>query len=337
MNLKALAFCLALGPVPALAQDLDLVDVTLVDGTGAAPRQGISVSVRGGRIAAISDRAPAATAGVRRINLAGRYLLPGLIDAHVHIESPAAALRALRSGVTTARVLNDNNLQASGTRDLIRLGHVRGPELLVSPGHIRPKPGMAFFEVYPQFGDAIRDELFQIRGVQPGTPARGRTESASISYTDTALWGGNLVIELAWRAPDKVRGVCAVDGGTIELGTHYPKWEDCAERLRPPALVGMRTSRMEGFIRQAHDDQTAKHRARARMTAASLIDYDALTQEALRGVVRNILGQVVAKGGLPGEHHFYISFSTQAPNVVLSRRLKEEYPDEMMIVLQHRF
>jgi imidazolonepropionase-like amidohydrolase len=141
------------------AQDLDLVNATLVDGTGAAPRPGVTVSVRAGRIHAIADRAPAAADGVRRIDLEGRYLLPGLVDAHSHIESPDAALRALRSGVTTARVLGDANLQAIGTRDLIRLGHVPGPELLVSPGHIRPKPGMAFFEVYPQFGDAIDGEL----------------------------------------------------------------------------------------------------------------------------------------------------------------------------------
>ena len=143
----------------ASAQDIDLVNATLVDGTGAAARAGISVSVRGGKIHSITSHAPPVADGVRRLDLKGRYLLPGLIDAHSHIESPDAALRALHSGVTTARVLGDANLQAIGTRDLIRLGHVAGPELLVSPGHIRPKPGMAFFEVYPQFGDAINGEL----------------------------------------------------------------------------------------------------------------------------------------------------------------------------------
>jgi imidazolonepropionase-like amidohydrolase len=152
-------FALFLAAGIARAQDIDLVNATLIDGTGAAARAGVSVSVRGGKIAAITDRAPEATAGVRRIDLKGRYLMPGLIDSHAHIESPAAALRALQSGVTTARILGDTNLQAIGTRDLIRLGHVPGPEMLVSPGHIRPKPGMAFFEVYPQFGDAITGEL----------------------------------------------------------------------------------------------------------------------------------------------------------------------------------
>jgi imidazolonepropionase-like amidohydrolase len=155
----AAAIILAVLPHVVPAQELDLVDVTLVDGTGAAPRAGVTVSVRGGRIAAIAESAPRATAGVRRIDLQGRYLLPGLIDAHAHIESPAAALRALQSGVTTARVLGDTHFQAIGTRDLIRLGHVPGPELLVSPGHIRPKPGLAFFIAYPEFGDAIDGEL----------------------------------------------------------------------------------------------------------------------------------------------------------------------------------
>jgi imidazolonepropionase-like amidohydrolase len=160
MSFRAFAVLLmALAAIQASAQDLDLVNATLVDGTGAGPRPGVTVSVRGGKIAAIADRALEAAPGVRRIDLKGRYLMPGLIDAHAHIESPAAALRALQSGVTTARVLGDNHLQAISTRNLVRLGHVPGPEMLVSPGHIRPKPGMAFFMVYPEFGDAIGGEL----------------------------------------------------------------------------------------------------------------------------------------------------------------------------------
>ena len=66
------------------------------------------------------------------------------------------------------------------------------------------------------------------------------------------------------------------------------------------------------------------------------IDYEALAQDALRKIVRSVLIHV-AKSGLPGEHHFYIAFNTKAPGVGLSARLKEKYPDEMTIVLQHRF
>ena len=181
-------------PLWASAEDIDLVNATLVDGTGAPPRAGVTVSIRDGKIAAITGTAPAPASGVRRIELDGRYLLPGLIDAHAHIESPAAALRALQSGVTTARVLGDNYRQAIGTRDLVRAGHVPGPELLVSPGHIRPKPGLAFFMVYPQFGDAIDGELRGAERIAEATRALiaegadvikvGASERAGLASTD---------------------------------------------------------------------------------------------------------------------------------------------------------
>ncbi len=69
---------------------------------------------------------------------------------------------------------------------------------------------------------------------------------------------------------------------------------------------------------------------------ADHIRYDLLTQQALRGVVRNVLTDA-AKKGLPGEHHFYISFNTQADGVRLSDRLRAQYPEEMTVILQHQF
>jgi uncharacterized protein len=70
--------------------------------------------------------------------------------------------------------------------------------------------------------------------------------------------------------------------------------------------------------------------------AEDLIRYDILAQEALRGVVRKVLSEVV-KTGLPGEHHFFISFVTHAPGVRISQRLLEQYDKEMTIVLQNQF
>ncbi len=70
--------------------------------------------------------------------------------------------------------------------------------------------------------------------------------------------------------------------------------------------------------------------------AEDLIRYDILAQEALRGVVRKVLSEV-ARTGLPGAHHFFISFVTRAPGVRLSQRLLEQYDKEMMIVLQNQF
>lgn len=67
-----------------------------------------------------------------------------------------------------------------------------------------------------------------------------------------------------------------------------------------------------------------------------LIRYDILAQDALRGVVKKVLTEI-AGTGLPGEHHFYITFNTQAPGVRLSPRLLAKYPNDMTIVLQHQF
>lgn len=69
----------------------------------------------------------------------------------------------------------------------------------------------------------------------------------------------------------------------------------------------------------------------------SLIPYDEIVQEALRAVVGRVLGQVAETQALPGGHHFYITFKTNAPGVDIPKRLLERFPDEMTIVLQHRF
>ncbi len=66
------------------------------------------------------------------------------------------------------------------------------------------------------------------------------------------------------------------------------------------------------------------------------IRYDLLAQAALRGVVRTVLADA-AKNGLPGEHHFKITFSTAAAGVRLSERMRAQYPQAMTIILQHQF
>ena len=64
--------------------------------------------------------------------------------------------------------------------------------------------------------------------------------------------------------------------------------------------------------------------------------YDILAQEALRGVVRKVLAEV-SRTGLPGEHHFFISFATRAPGVRISEELLKQYDKEMTIVLQNQY
>jgi hypothetical protein len=66
------------------------------------------------------------------------------------------------------------------------------------------------------------------------------------------------------------------------------------------------------------------------------IDYQRLVEDALRDVVRRVLADV-AEQGLPGDHHFYIGFRTGHPGVVMPRSLRDLYPEEMSLILQHRF
>jgi uncharacterized protein len=69
----------------------------------------------------------------------------------------------------------------------------------------------------------------------------------------------------------------------------------------------------------------------------SLIAYDEIVQNSLRGVVRQVLRDVRDAGGLPGAHHFFIAFRTRFPGVEMPKHLLERYPEEMTVVLQHRY
>jgi hypothetical protein len=84
---------------------------------------------------------------------------------------------------------------------------------------------------------------------------------------------------------------------------------------------------MDGYQKPMSDD-----------TPESLIPYDEIVQEALRDVVGRVLSEVEQTGGhLPGGHHFYITFQTKLPGVSIPKHLMERFPDEMTIVIQHRF
>ncbi|SRR5579871_5326864 len=70
--------------------------------------------------------------------------------------------------------------------------------------------------------------------------------------------------------------------------------------------------------------------------ATDHIRYDVLARDALRGVLRHVLSDAAAHG-LPGEHHFFITFLSSADGVKISPRLLAQYPEEMTIILQHQF
>jgi len=67
-------------------------------------------------------------------------------------------------------------------------------------------------------------------------------------------WGANVVLELAYRQPEALRGIACVDGGTIELADAFDSWEECAAAMTPPMLIGTPGSEMEALIRAMHPD-----------------------------------------------------------------------------------
>ena len=116
-----LAQTAALPPAPLM-----LVNASVVDTATGAVRRGQVLVLRDGRIESAGAAAPPASAAPRRIDLAGRFVLPGLIDAHVHIASAAAMRAALESGVTTVRSAGVSNFADVGLRDLVKRGFSPG-------------------------------------------------------------------------------------------------------------------------------------------------------------------------------------------------------------------
>ena len=120
--------------------------------TGAVARNA-TVVLRGGRIESVG--AGAAPAGVRAIDLRGRYVVPGLIDAHVHIGALPQMRAALESGVTTVRSAGASNYADVGLRELVKKGFVAGPDMIAAGYHVRPGVAPEFFIDFPDHGDLM--------------------------------------------------------------------------------------------------------------------------------------------------------------------------------------
>lgn len=85
-------------------------------------------------------------------------------------------------------------------------------------------------------------------------PAIGEGSPWALPILAGQSWGGNVVVELARRAPQRVGGVVCLDGGTIELSERFASWEECEAALAPPVLDGVSMARLEGILRSAHPD-----------------------------------------------------------------------------------
>jgi len=152
--------CLALFLAPTLrAQEAPapvvFLHASLIDATGAAPLQDATVVVEDGKIARIATGLLVPPAGAQVIDLEGRWLLPGFIDAHTHLSTVDGARRALESGVTTVRSASTSSYQDIGLRELVRQGKLPGPEVLAAGVFVPPEGDQSFLadtrlaELYP--------------------------------------------------------------------------------------------------------------------------------------------------------------------------------------------
>jgi imidazolonepropionase-like amidohydrolase len=92
---------------------------------------------------------------MRAIDLAGRYVVPGLIDAHVHIAGLPAMRAALESGVTTVRSAGVSHYVDVGLRELVKQGQVAGPDVVAAGYHVRPGVAPELFLDFPDLGDLM--------------------------------------------------------------------------------------------------------------------------------------------------------------------------------------
>jgi len=132
---------------------LAFVNANIVNVVTGTVQDGQTLVVNGNRIEAIGNAPP--PAGARIVDLGRRWVLPGLIDAHVHIANLAQMRAALQSGVTTARSAGVSGYVDVGLRELVKRGHLPGPELLAAGYHVRTMPAPELFLSDPDLGDLL--------------------------------------------------------------------------------------------------------------------------------------------------------------------------------------
>lgn len=133
----ALTTILAL-PFSALAEDIALVNCQLFDGVEGSVRESVTVLVKGRLIESITTSAGNPPDDYTRIDCAGNFLMPGMIDVHTHLENLEQAQRALESGVTTIRSASVPAFEDVGLRALANSGGIPGPDVVPAGVYVTP-------------------------------------------------------------------------------------------------------------------------------------------------------------------------------------------------------
>jgi imidazolonepropionase-like amidohydrolase len=226
-------------------QTLVLKNANVIDGVSAQPQLAATVVVRDGRIESVQSGDRAAPDGSTVLDLKGKWLLPGYIDAHVHISNFASARRALLSGATTVRSMGVSSFVDVGFRELHRNGASDIPDFVASGYHVRPQPAEELFLDFPKLIDLMRGvsgtanvrrvvaanlerkvQVIKIlateRAGTPDTDPRKRTftDEEMAAIVDAATSAGN--IPVAAHAHGDEGAAAAVRAGvrSIEHGTY---------------------------------------------------------------------------------------------------------------------
>jgi imidazolonepropionase-like amidohydrolase len=145
-----------LGAQPAAlpsSEPLALINANLVNVRDGRIAPNATIVLRNGKIDSVGGGA--APAGVRTLDLKGKYVLPGLIDAHTHADNLAAFRRALESGVTTVRSAGVSNYADIGFHELVKRGAVAGPDVVTAGYHVRPQIAQEAFLSDPAYADLM--------------------------------------------------------------------------------------------------------------------------------------------------------------------------------------
>ena len=149
---------------PLSGQDLVLINANVVDVTDGSVTADATVVVSDGLIQSVDASGGAPAEGPRVVDLGGRYLVPGLMDAHVHVGSEQDAHRALLTGVTTMRSMGASHYADVGMRELQEAGYAATPEIVAAGYHVRPQMAEGFFQDHPELGAL---DGGGVRGVDP--------------------------------------------------------------------------------------------------------------------------------------------------------------------------
>ena len=222
-----------------------LLHANLIDGFSETVRSDATLVLANGKIQAVSTGTSGIPKNARVIDLKGKYVVPGLIDAHVHTRTLADAKRALLSGVTTMRCMGLPHFVDIGMRELGKRGAVDIPEVLAAGYHVRPEPDEGFFLDIPEMADlmqaGVRGEAalrrmgkaLTDRGVdwiKTNATARAglpETDPREPFYTESEMRalveaGAEKKVPVAAHAHGDEGGLAAVMGGvrSIEHGTY---------------------------------------------------------------------------------------------------------------------